>query len=552
MDQDLAALRGHTIDSDLAALQDVRECLARAKKAGERLARFTQAEIDRVVRAMCMAGSREAERLAKIAVEESGFGIVESKVLKNRVATDLLWKDIRNVQTAGILRRDPKAGVIEIAAPMGTVAAVIPVTNPTSTALFKCIISLKARNPVVCSPHPRAVRAVAEACRVVGEAAVRAGAPEHSVQCLTNVTLEATQHLMSHRLTGVILATGGPDLVRAAYSSGKPALGVGAGNAPAIIDRTADLRLASRMLVSSQTFDNGTICSSEQSIVCLVEVKDQLLSELRRLRCHLCTAEETKKLEKLVLRGRRQNPDIVGQAAAKIAEMAGFAVPQETTVLVAEYSGVGFDHPLSIEKLSPILAFYTVRDIDEAAELAGRLLRFGGDGHTFAIHTKDEEIVLRLTELLPASRVIVNGPTSQGGVGFATHLIPSLTLGCGTLGGNISTNNISPRDLINVKRVAWVIPEMAREEFDPHRYFREMQAEVYGTGGAPETLQPGPVRPYLHERVERRQAGEGGGTPASDGGRPLGTGSFVPASVQPLSPQEVEAIVARALQGGKI
>jgi acyl-CoA reductase-like NAD-dependent aldehyde dehydrogenase len=527
------------MDSDLQALQDVRDCLVRAKKAAERLARFSQAEIDRVAKAMCMAGSREADRLARLAVEETGMGIAESKKWKNLVATDLLWKDIRNVQTAGVLRKNEAERVYEIAAPMGPVAAIIPTTNPTSTALYKCIIALTARNPIVVSPHPRAVKCIAESCRVVGEAAVRAGAPEHSVQCLTNVTLEATQALMSHRLTGVILATGGNDLVKAAYSSGKPALGVGSGNPPAIVDRTADVRLAARMIVASQTFDNGTICSSEQSIVCHAAVKDELIRELKRLRVHFCTPEETKKLERIVVRNRRANPDIVGQYPRKIAEMAGFSVPHDTTVLVAEYQGIGWDHPLSIEKLSPILALYTVRDIEEAGEVADKLLRFGGDGHSCAIHTRDDEAVMRLAERLPASRIMINAPTSQGSVGFATGLYPSLTLGCGTFGNNISSNNISPRDLINIKRVAYVRPEVTREDFDPARYFRDVQAEVYGfAGGGGHEDASVPVRPYLHEKVHRSAAPEAA--------RSGGGASFVPAGAQPLSPQDVDAILSRA------
>ncbi len=524
------------MDKDLAALQDVRDALARAKVAAEKLARFSQVEIDRVVKAMCMAASREAERLAKLAVEETGMGIVESKVLKNRVAYASLWKDIRDVQTVGVLGRDDRKRVYEIAAPVGIVAAVVPTTNPTSTAIFKCIIALKARNPIIVSPHPRAVKCTAESCRAVGEAAVRAGAPEHSVQWLTNATLEATQHLMGHRLTGMVLATGGPDLVKAAYSSGNPALGVGSGNPPAIIDRTADLRAAARALVASQTFDNGTICSSEQSIVCLAEVKERFCAELKRLRCHFAGADEIKKLEKLVLQGRRQNPAIVGQYPWKIAEMAGFSVPRETPVIIAEYAGVGFDHPLSIEKLSPILALYTVRDIEEAAERADQLLRFGGDGHTLAIHSKDDEVVFRLAERLPASRILINSPTSQGSVGFATHLVPSMTLGCGSWGKNISTNNISPRDLINVKRVAYVIPEFAREDFDPHRYFRELEAEVFGVPAAPAGEATAPVRPYLHEKP----ASSTSSTSTSTSTKMIAPG------VAPLSSADIDAILARS------
>jgi len=543
------------VDADLQALQDVRDMLGRAKKAGEKLGRMSQGEIDRICKAMCIAGSREAERLGKLAVEETGMGVAASKTYKNRVATDLLWRDIKDVKTCGVLRRDEKAKVVEIACPMGPVAAVVPTTNPTSTALYKCIIALKARNPIVVSPHPRAVKCIAESCRVVAEAAVLAGAPEHSVQCLTNVTLEATQALMSHRLTGVILATGGPDLVKAAYSSGKPALGVGSGNPPAIVDASADLRLAARMIVASQTFDNGTICASEQSIVALASIKEGLKVELKKQGCHHCTPDEVKKLERIVLQGKRQNAAIVGQYPWKIAEMAGFSVPRETTILIAEYSGVGWEFPLSIEKLSPILALYTVADIEAAAELADKLLRFGGDGHSLAVHTRDEETAIKLAERLPASRIMVNAPTSQGSVGFATNLVPSLTLGCGTYGGNISSNNISPRDLINVKRVAWVIPEITRDDFDADRHFAKIREENYGVSEAA----PGghPVRPYLHDKIAVAAS-----APATAAAKPAAPASAAIApthtltastagglpGIMPLTPQDIEAILARSLR----
>ncbi|RME73212.1 MAG: aldehyde dehydrogenase family protein [Planctomycetota bacterium] len=486
------------MDKDLLALQEVRDRLLRAKEAARALRGFSQERVDTICRAMAMAGSREAARLARMAVEETGMGVVRSKEYKNRVASELLWDAIRDMKTVGVIGRDEANGVVELAAPMGTVAAIIPTTNPTSTAIYKAIISLKARNPIVVSPHPRATRCIAEACRVVGEAAERAGAPRHAVQCLEHVTLGATQALMSHPLTGVILATGGPDLVKAAYSSGKPALGVGAGNPPAIIDTSADIALAARMLVLSQTFDNGTICASEQSIVCLRPLREAMLAELRRQGCHICSAEEIRKLEKIVVRGKRQNPAIVGQYPRKIAQMAGFRVPDDTTVLICEYEGVGFEHPLSIEKLSPILTFYTVSDLEAAIRQADALLRFGGDGHTLAIYTQHEETVLRLADQLPACRIMVNAPTSQGAVGFATALLPSLTLGCGTFGNNISSNNIGPLDLINRKRVGWVRPEITRPDFDPDAFFAELRARAYGVrelGG------PGPVRPYLHPKA---------------------------------------------------
>src|SRR5579871_826635 len=340
------------MDKDLGALQEVRDKLKAARDARLIMEKASQQDADRWAYAAVQAGRREASRLARLAVEETDIGVVAGKTLKNIFATEFTWEKIKDMKTAGIIRRDEKAGIVEVAHPAGLVAAVIPTTNPTSTALFKCIIALKARCSIVVSPHPRAVKCIAESCKVMYEAARSAGAPEGCIGWLENVTIESTNALMRHRWTSLVLATGGPGLVEAAYSSGKPAIGVGSGNVPAYIHESADLAHAARAIVLGQVFDNGTICSSEQSIVCDEAVKRQALDELAKRGCHVCSPEEIRKLEPVVQKGDRQNPDIVGQYASVIAKMAGFSVPEETTVLICPYEKVGKDAPLSLEKLS--------------------------------------------------------------------------------------------------------------------------------------------------------------------------------------------------------
>lgn len=444
---------------DLASRQQARNLLAVTRRAFETFRSFPQKDVDRICYAMVEAGFRESQRLAEMAVEETGLGVVASKRAKNEFATRGLWAGIRDLKTCGLVSSDDARRVYEYADPFGIVAAIIPTTNPTSTALFKAIISLKARNGMVCSPHPRAARCIAESIRVVHEAAVRAGAPEGIVTCMDKVTLDGTDELMKHKGTDLILATGGMGLVRAAYASGKPAFGVGPGNSPAWIDRSADVAAAARAIVDSQTFDNGTICASEQSLVLDAPIREEALRAFRSLGAHLCNRDEAEKLGRIVVRGRSMNPDIVGQAPARIAEMAGFTVPRDTTVLLADCDGVGWDDPLSIEKLSPVLSVFTEDGWEAGCHRCIEVLRFGGMGHTLAIHCRDERIIREFAEKKPVNRIVVNSPSSQGAVGFTTNLVPSMTLGCGSFGGNITSDNISPLHLINVKRLAWVKPE---------------------------------------------------------------------------------------------
>ncbi|HKE01160.1 MAG TPA: aldehyde dehydrogenase family protein [Planctomycetota bacterium] len=447
------------LDRDLLAIQEVRTLLRRAHEAQQAFERFDQASVDRVTKAMVEAGARAAEPLAKLAVEETGYGRVDSKTLKNLFATEVLWESIRDLKTVGIVRRDEANGVYEVAAPYGVVASIIPTTNPTSTALFKGIVSVKARNATVMSPHPRSVRCIRESCRVLNDAAVRAGAPDGLVLSLSEPTLESTRELMHHRLTNVILATGGAGLVKAAYSSGKPAYGVGPGNVPAYVERTADVEHAVRCIVSSQTFDWSTICASEQSVIVDREIADATLAEFRRQGAHFCSEDETRALERLCVRGELMNPEIVGMAPVRLAALAGFRVPESTTVLLAPQGGVGPKYPLSREILTPLLAWYVVKDWREGCRRCIEVLEFGGDGHTLGLHTRSEEVATAFALEKPANRILVNAPTSQGSVGLATNVEASMTLGCGPMGRNISSDNITARHLVNLKRVAIVRPD---------------------------------------------------------------------------------------------
>jgi len=448
------------MDADLLSIADARECARRSKAAFQHYRRFDQAQVDRITLAAVEAAHAEAERLARLAVDESGIGCVEGKTAKNRFASRGLWRAAASLRTCGIVNEDPLRGIWEVADPFGVVAAIIPTTNPTSTAIFKAVCCLKSRNAMVASPHPRARRSIRESIRVCHDAAVEAGAPRDILTCMEHVSLEGTQALMKDPDVALILATGGGGLVRAAYSSGKPAFGVGPGNVPVFIHRSADVEEAARCIVESQTFDHGTICSSEQALIADRPVAAALRTALIEAGAHFCSPEEKRALESIAIRKGVTNPDIVGQSAPRVAEMAGFQVPAETTVLVAphENSEVGRDHPLSLEKLCPLLSWYEVSEWEEGCRLALAILDLGGRGHTMGLHCRDEAVIRAFALEKPVNRLIVNSPTSQGAVGFSTGLFPSMTLGCGSFGGNITSDNVGPQHLLNIKRVAWVRP----------------------------------------------------------------------------------------------
>ncbi len=443
-------------DKDLVSIQQVRTLVERAHQAQLAFKNFSQQQVDQIVTDMAKAAERNARRLAEMAVEETGYGKVEDKTIKNLFSAVDVYRYIKDLKTCDVIAENKKKRVIDIAVPAGVIAVITPTTNPTSTAIFKILCALKGRNTVVVSPHPYAVRCTCEAARIMYEAALQAGAPEGCVNWMETVTLEGTTALMKHRKTNLILATGGPGMVRAAYSSGKPAFGVGPGNVPAFIERTADVAKAVRDVVAGKTFDWGVLCSSEQSLVCDQPVTTQVLEELRQNGAYLLNDEELKKLNQLIqLPTKGLNPAIVGKAPQVIAQMAGFSVPSEIVCLVGRPGGVGQDYPLSMEKLSPILAFYEENGWEAACQRCIEILNFGGLGHTMSIHSKDQHVIMQFGLYKPAYRICVNTPASHGSVGLTTGVPPSMTLGCGTPGGNITSDNITPLHLINIKRLAF-------------------------------------------------------------------------------------------------
>lgn len=445
-------------DRDLASIQEARTLARRAKEAAAPLAEFSQQQIDTLVEAMAAAIIPQAEALARLAHEETGYGVVADKVQKNLFAADKVYRFIKPLKTVGVVNRFDDRKVIEIAEPFGVVCAIVPSTNPTSTAIYKILIAIKARCPIVVSPHPSAVRCITRVAETMHQAARRAGSPDGAIGWMNTVTLEGTQELMKAREVAVILATGGMGLVRAAYSAGKPAYGVGPGNAPAYIERTADLTKAVRDIITGKTFDNGVLCSSENSVV----VDAAVAGEVKRLFMasggYFMAPQEIEAVGRaLVSPQRLPNPALVGRPARVIAEQAGIAVPEGTRVLLAELAGVGRDFPLSIEKLCPVLSYYVVNDWREGCERCKQILRYGGMGHTMSIHSRNDEVILQFGLKKPAYRIVVNSPTTHGSIGLTTGLDPAMTLGCGGYGGNITSDNISPRHLLNIKRLAYEI-----------------------------------------------------------------------------------------------
>ncbi len=442
-------------DRDLTSIHEARTLVRRAKEAAAHLGELTQEQIDAIVDAMAHAATAQAEAFARLAHEETGYGVVADKIQKNLFGSEKVYRFIRPMKTVGVIRRIDDRKVIEIAEPFGVVAAIVPSTNPTSTAIYKILISIKARCPIVISPHPSAVRCISRVAQVMSDAARGAGAPDGSIGWMTTVTLEGTQELMKARETAVILATGGMGLVRAAYSAGKPAYGVGPGNAPAFIERTADVAKAVRDVVTGKTFDNGVLCSSENSVVVDAPIVDEVKRQFAANGGHFMSAAEIDAVARVLLSPQRlPNPALVGRPATFIAQQAGISVPPTTRVLIAELTGVGRDFPLSVEKLCPVLSFYVVADWREGCERCKQILRYGGMGHTMSIHSRNDEVILQFGLKKPAFRIVVNSPTTHGSIGLSTGLDPAMTLGCGGYGGTITSDNISPRHLLNIKRVA--------------------------------------------------------------------------------------------------
>ena len=442
------------LDKDLAARQEARELAKKAEIAQQQLAAFSQAQLDGIVEAVAKAFAREASVLAQMAVSETGFGNVEDKTAKNIFASERVAQAVRGMKIVGILKEEGK--LWEIGVPVGVIAAIVPSTNPTSTVCYKAMIALKAGNSIVFSPHPKALACTRKAAQIVAEAAEKAGAPKGSVACLSIPSMAGCQELMGADPVRLILATGGPGMVKAAYSSGKPAIGVGAGNGPAYIHHSADVAQAMACIARSKTFDNGTVCASEQSIIVERGLEEKVRAEGQRQGFYFMNPQEAGQLGKLLFRPNGTlNPDIVGKSAERLAQLAGFPVPHGTRVLVAREQEAGPTRPYSMEKLCPVLAFFVMDSEDAVLEKSMEVLKHEGSGHTFAMHATDENVIRRFASKIPVSRFLVNTPAALGGIGATTALFPALTLGCGAVGGSSSSNNISPLDLINIRRVAW-------------------------------------------------------------------------------------------------
>ncbi len=443
-------------DKDLAARQEARSAARQAQIAQQKLSQMPQEALDAIVETVAKAFAAEAATLAEMAVKETGFGNVEDKITKNRFASETLATAIRGMKTVGLLKENQQDKLWEIGVPVGVIAAIVPSTNPTSTVCYKAIIALKAGNSIVFSPHPKALACTRRAAEIVTSAAERAGAPKGSVACLSIPSLDGCQELMKAEPVRLILATGGPGMVKAAYSSGKPAIGVGAGNGPAYIHHSADISQALSCIARSKTFDNGTVCASEQSIIVEKALETQVKAEAQRQGFYFMDAEQAGKLAKLLFRpSGALNPEIVGKPAEYLAKLAGFSVPQGTKILVAREEEAGPAQPYSMEKLCPVLAFYVMENEEAVLNMCVKILTHEGSGHTFAMHATDEGVIRRFAAKIPVSRFLVNTPAALGGIGATTGLFPALTLGCGAVGGSSSSNNISPMDLINIRRVAW-------------------------------------------------------------------------------------------------
>lgn len=527
-------------DRDLASIAEARALARRARQAWTTLAEFSQEQIDAIVDAMAAAATPQAEAFARLAVEETGYGIVDDKIQKNLFASDKVYRFIRPMRTVGVVARHEHRRVVEIAEPFGVVAAVVPSTNPTSTAIYKILIAIKARCSIVLSPHPAAVKCITRVAEVMSEAARRAGAPDGAINWMSTVTIEGTQELMKHRDVAVILATGGMALVRAAYSAGKPAYGVGPGNAPAYIERTADVPKAVRDVVTGKTFDNGVLCSSENSVVVDQAVVDQVRQQFESQGGYFLSSAEMAAVAKVLVTPQRlPNPELVGKTAMVVAQKCGITVPAGTRVLIAALEGVGREYPLSIEKLCPVLSFYVVQDWREGCERCKQILRFGGMGHTMSIHSQNEQVILEFGLKKPAYRIIVNSPTTHGSIGLTTGLDPAMTLGCGGYGGNITSDNISPRHLLNIKRLAYEVTPVAAlpavgkavnrtarpggipaealtrriDEFLGSRGYRRDDAGGAGEAGStPAPFDATPAAPLPAPLAETREASGGGGT----------------------------------------
>jgi acetaldehyde dehydrogenase (acetylating) len=452
-------------DHDLQSIQEARSLAAQAHEAQKQFLHASQAEVDRICAAMAEAGLAAAERLGRMACEETGFGVPEHKTLKNILTTRILWESMKNIPTVGVICHDPARKVYDIAWPVGLVAALTPSTNPTSTVLFKTMIAVKARNAIIIAPHPAAVKCSCEAARILAEAGERAGMPKGLIACMSKVSLKGTQELMQHKYTSLILATGGSDMVKAAHSVGKPAYGVGPGNVPVYVDRSADLRKAARYIVASKAFDHSVICATEQAVVVDKPVAAQLEELMKAEGSFFVDPAQSQALAKLLFTpGPLINPKTVGKSPQQLAQMCGISVPDSARILVARLSAVGREEPLSAEKLTTVLGWYEVNGWEAGCEKCIELIQYGGRGHSLVIHAQDDNIIMRFGLEKPVFRIAVNTMGTLGATGMTTGVMPSMTLGPGGTGGAITGDNISVHHMYNIKRLAYEInppPEAA-------------------------------------------------------------------------------------------
>jgi acetaldehyde dehydrogenase (acetylating) len=516
-------------DKDLLSIQEVRTKVDQAYNAWLKYRTFNQEQVDAIVERMAAAARANAKRLADLAVEETGYGNAKDKYVKNLLCSDWLPRRMRGMKTIGVIRELPEERIVEIAVPVGVIAAILPTTNPTSTAIYKTLVSLKAGNGIVISPHPRAHRCTCETAAILYRAALEAGAPEGIIGCVDTATIEGTNALMRHERTGVILSTGGAGIVKAAYSSGKPAFGVGPGNVPVLVDTSADLEDAIPKIVAGKSFDYGTVCSSEQAIVAEAGMRDRIIGLLKAHKAYICNDAQRDALGKLLMMPNwTVNPQCVGQAPTKIAKMAGFEVPPETSIICAEIGGVGKQHPLSAEKLSPVLSLLFVPDYNTALDMCFALLKFGGAGHTAAIYSKNDARTREYAMRMPANRILVNTPAPQGSTGITTNVFPSMTLGCGAVAGNITSDNVGPQHLFNIKRLAYVVRK-------PEEAF-EMPLDYNAAPDAPAAMTAGPIdRNTVVAAVERYLASRGLAVGAPAQGSSCGCSHPAPAAAAVVS-----------------
>ena len=467
------------MDRDLESRQQVRDLIEKSKEAQKKYSLFSQKKIDDVIYKMSMGIRKHSEKLAKMAIEETGFGKYEDKIIKNNFASVNVYEYIKNMKTVGVLKEENET--IEIGVPMGIIAGLIPSTNPTSTTIYKVLISLKAGNGIIISPHPNAKKCIIETVNLLKELSMEAGAPEGLIGVTTLITMEATEELMKHEGIAMILATGGEAMVKAAYKSGNPAIGVGPGNGPAFIERSANKKLAVKRILDSKTFDNGVICASEQSIIVEEISEEEVVRELKEQGGYFLTREESKKLGEFILRANgSMNPQIVGKSVEKLGELANLQFPKGTRVIISKEENASKKNPYSREKLAPILAFYVEKNWEKVCERAIEILNIEGIGHTTVIHSENRDIIKEFALKKPVSRLLINTPGALGGLGATTNLAPALTLGCGAVGGSSTSDNITPLNLINVRKAAWGIKEIEcirkNEEID-HDFTKEKNIE---------------------------------------------------------------------------